>query len=235
MIFFLQIFKRQQVHLHWLPLRFKHNFSNTYKNRKANTIIAAWKDQNTRFKEAGVEPNTYVMDNQTSKDLKDRLQNADIQYQLVPPHIHQTNLSERVIQTFKTHFKAGLTSLESDFPLSEWYRIIEQGEFALNILRTSRSNPKLSAHAYLFSQSYFSATPLVPLETKLLAHRNISIRTSLGLNGEGSWVIVPSLKHCRCIKCYFSNTRSVRDDICTITFFKKIISVPKVKLCSFLR
>ena len=40
------------------------------KNRKVETITIAWKEQNERFKEAGEETNTYVMDNEASKYLK---------------------------------------------------------------------------------------------------------------------------------------------------------------------
>ena len=57
------------------------------------------------------------MDNRASKDLKDALQAADIDYTLVPTQNHRTNLSERVLQTFEAHIKAGLTSVDSYFPL----------------------------------------------------------------------------------------------------------------------
>ena len=108
------------------------------KNIKTETIIAAWKQQSTRFKEAGVESNIYVMDNEASNDLKDTFKGADIEYQIMPPHNHRTNLSDCAIHTFKGHFKARLVSLDPDFPISEWDRIVEQGELALNILRASR-------------------------------------------------------------------------------------------------
>ena len=104
------------------------------RNRKSETITTAWRDQNARFKEARAEPNTYVMDNEASKDLKDILRNADTKYQLVPPYNHKTNLSERVIQTFKGHFKVGLELLDPDLSISEWDRILEQGELTLNLL-----------------------------------------------------------------------------------------------------
>ena len=90
------------------------------KNKRAETITVAWKDQNEKFKRAGIEPRTYIMDNEASKNLKDALHAAEIDYQLVPPHNHRTNLSEREIQTFKANFKSGPASVYLDFLLRKW-------------------------------------------------------------------------------------------------------------------
>ena len=40
------------------------------KNRYAGTITEAWRILNDKFAAAGVTPNTYVMDNEASWDLK---------------------------------------------------------------------------------------------------------------------------------------------------------------------
>ena len=74
---------------------------------------------NSRFKEAGIESNTYVMDNEASKYLKDALRDADIECQLVTPHNHRNRLSERAIEPFKGYFKAEISSLDPDFPIIE--------------------------------------------------------------------------------------------------------------------
>ena len=76
--------------------------------------------------------------------------NKKVVYQLVPPHHHRNNLAERAIQTWKNHFKAGLATVDPNFPLSEWDRSIDQANITLNLLRVSRSNPRLSAYAYPF-------------------------------------------------------------------------------------
>jgi hypothetical protein len=58
---------------------------------------------------AHFKPSTHMMDNEASKGLKDFLvKDNNMQYQLVPPHIHRRNAAERAIRTFKTHFIAGL-------------------------------------------------------------------------------------------------------------------------------
>ena len=68
--------------------------------------------------QAGMAPNTYVMDNEISSDFIAAL-TKNISYQLVPPHTHRHNLGEHDIQTFKNHFKSGLASVDPNFPLSE--------------------------------------------------------------------------------------------------------------------
>ena len=40
------------------------------KDRKAATLTAAWQSLHDMFAKAGVAPNTYVMDNEISNDLK---------------------------------------------------------------------------------------------------------------------------------------------------------------------
>ena len=69
------------------------------KNRQAQTITAAWHKLNNEFSRAGMQPNTYVLDNEISSTLIEAMTKENISYQLVPPHIHRANLAERAIQT----------------------------------------------------------------------------------------------------------------------------------------
>jgi hypothetical protein len=70
-------------------------------------------------------------------------------YQLVPPHYHRRNAAERAIRTFKEHFGAGLASMDPDIPMHMWDRMLPHAEMSLNLLRTSRLHPQLSAAAHL--------------------------------------------------------------------------------------
>ena len=72
-----------------------------------------------------------------------------ITYQMVPPHNHRVNLVERAIQTFKNHFKAGLSTLHPEFTIAEWDRLLPHVFFTLNVLRPSNINPRLLAHIFL--------------------------------------------------------------------------------------
>ena len=204
------------------------------KNRQAKTLVDNWRILNERFEKAGLQPSNWIMDNECSLELKAALTKENIKLQLVPPHVHRANAAERAIQTWKNHFKAGLATIDPEFPLLEWDRLIEQAELTLNLLRSSRSNPKLSAYAYMFGEFDYNKTPLVPPGTKIVAHTNPDVRKSWQLNGEQGWSIGPSMLHYRCIRCFFPKTRSERDTN-TVTFFPKAIPFPEIKLDDFLK
>ena len=148
------------------------------KDRTPTTITEAWRSLHDIYTQAGVAPNAYVMDNEISQDLKIAFKQNDVIYQLVPPYSHRRNLAERAIQTWKNHFKAGLASVNPDFPLSEWDRLLPQANITLNLLRASRSNPKISAYTHIFGEFNFSATPLAPPGTKIVTHVKPANRVS---------------------------------------------------------
>ena len=103
------------------------------KNREAKSITSAWTSMNTKFAVAGIQPKVYLLDNEISKEFKAALHKANVTFQLVPPHCHRANLAERAIQTFKAHFKAGLASVDPDFPLTEWDRLLPHAVLTLNL------------------------------------------------------------------------------------------------------
>ena len=114
----------------------------------------------------------HVLDNECSKVLKEYMEEENRLFQLVPPHLHRRNTSERAIQTFKNHFIAGIVSTHNDLPLHLWYRLLPQAIVTLNLLHPSRINPTLSAHAQLHDQFDFNATPFALTGTKVIVHQN---------------------------------------------------------------
>ena len=94
------------------------------KSRHSWTINEVWKILNDNVTIAGVNPNTYMMKNEASWDLKNSTKEKDIAYQLVPPHVHRTNLAERAIQNFKPDFMKGLASLDPDFTFRKLDRLL---------------------------------------------------------------------------------------------------------------
>ena len=178
-------------------------------------------------------PTTWVLDNETSKELKMGFQEAEVTFQLVTPYKHRNNQAERAIQTFKHHFKAGLASVDPNFPLAEWHRLILQANITLNLLRNARVNPKLSAYAYIFGNYDFSATPMAPPGTKVIAHSSPDKRGSWELNGEVGWYVGPAMDHYRCVDIYFPTTRMTR--ACdTVDFFPHDDLFPEIKTKDFL-
>jgi hypothetical protein len=115
------------------------------------------------------------------------------------------------IRTYKNHLLACLATCDPDFPVSEWDRLLFQVELTLNLLRSSRVNPKLSAHAYLHCNFDFNKTPLAPLGTKVVVHLKPDQRPSWAYHGEEGWYVGPSMEHYRCVKCYLPATSRERD------------------------
>ena len=195
-------------------------------NRQAATITAAWKQLNNKLQSAGVSPNTWILDNEVSQDLTAAMQKNKTSYQLVPPHTHRANAAERAIQTFKAHFTAGLASVDPDFPVNEWDRLLDQAFITLNLLRMSRVNPKLSSYTYLFGNFDFNATSMAPPGTKVVIQLKPDNRPSWGSRGKEGWYIGPSPDHYRCVKCFIPLTRAeINAD--TVTFLPKTINLMK--------
>ena len=77
--------------------------------------------------------------------------------------IIRRNNAERAIHTWNNHFTAILCGSDLQFPLIYWDNHIPQGVITLNILQTSRVNPKLSTHAQLHSLFDNNCMPQAPL------------------------------------------------------------------------
>ena len=203
------------------------------KNRTASVITAAWEELHSKLTVAGVTPHAYILDNEISGTLKDAFSHHSVSFQLATAHQHRANAAERAIQTFKMHFKTGLSLVDPSFPLSQWDRLIEQAVITLNLLRSSRINPKLSAYAQLFGVFDYNKTPIAPPGTKIVAHVKPMVRGTWDLNGEMGWYVGPSLNHYRNVNCYFPGKRTTRH-VDTVEFFPHRIPFPQVKLEDFL-
>ena len=73
---------------------------------------------------------------------------------------------------------------DPNFPIAEWDLLLFQAIITLNLLRSFRANPRLSAYAYVNRNFDFQATPLPPPGTKVAAHQSTSIRSSWAFNAE---------------------------------------------------
>ena len=146
----------------------------------------------------GLTPRTHVLDNECSKVLKEYIEEENETFQLVPPNLHRRNAAERAMQTFKNHFIAGIVSTHNDFPLHVWCRLLPQVIITLNLLRPSRINPTLSAHAQLRGLFDFNANPFAPPGTKVIVHLKPTIRKSWAPRGQDRWYIYRAKDHYRC-------------------------------------
>ena len=104
------------------------------KNRRAESILQAYKTGHAHLCAAGCKPKLQRLDNEASQALQEFLTNENVDFQLVLPHLHHRNAAEWAIQTFKNHFIAGLCSTDKDFPIHLWDRLVPQVELMLNLL-----------------------------------------------------------------------------------------------------
>jgi hypothetical protein len=116
----------------------------------------------------------------------------------MPPHCHRRNAAELAIRTFKEHFVTGLSSVDPSFPLHLWDRLLPQAEITLNLLRTSRLHPQLSAVAHYHGLVDYNKTAFAPPGCKIIAH------------GQHGYYLGPTMHHYRCQNVYISTTASKR-------------------------
>ena len=200
------------------------------RNRSAQEIQCVFTSVHAYLVAHGLRPRLHTLDNEASTNLKDFLTAEKVEYQLVPPHIHPHNSAERAIQTFKTHFIAGLASTDPNFPLSNWCCLLPQAELTLNLLRPSRLNPKLSAYAQLEGAFDFNRTPLAPPGTRIIVHEKPTQHCTWAPHGVDGWYIGPAMDHYQCYRVWIPSTHAKRIAD-TIQFFPTILRTPTLSHC----
>ena len=150
------------------------------KSRKVSELTTLYAKIQKILTSRGLNPKLHILDNECSQTSINFMLSVYEKYQLVPPHIHRRNAAERAIQTFTNHFIAGLSSVHKLFPMHLWCRLIPQSILSLNLLRGSRTNPKLSTNAQVHGSFDFNATPLAPPGTKIVIHEKHVVRGNVG-------------------------------------------------------
>jgi hypothetical protein len=140
------------------------------KSRSASEWVKAYDSIHQELTVKGFKPKLQTLDNEASTALKNFFTVNDITYQLVPPHCNLRNAAERATRTFKEHFVAGLSSVDPSFPMHLWDRLLPQAEITLNLLRTSRLHPQLSAAAHYHGLVDYSKTAFALPGCKIIAH-----------------------------------------------------------------
>ena len=114
-------------------------------SRTKDQLIKAYRSIIQVFIKRGLQPKLQRLDNEVSSLMRDEMDSFHITYQLTPAGNHGRNAAERAIQTFKSHFIAGLCSTHPTFPLRHWDKLLPQAVLTLNLLRPARLHPQLSA------------------------------------------------------------------------------------------
>jgi hypothetical protein len=194
-------------------------------SRSGADILAGYQRSISLLTSRGLKPSLQRLDNEASQALQNFMTAQDIDYQLAPPHVHRRNSAERAIRTFKNHFIAGLCGTDPNFPLHLWDRLLPQALLTLNLLRASRINPRLSAHAQLHGAFDFNRTPIAPAGTRVMIHEKSSVRGTWAPHAVEGWYLGPAMHHYRCYRVYVKETSAERIAD-TLAWFPKHVAMP---------
>jgi hypothetical protein len=159
------------------------------KYRTAPELLKAFQVMEQELVARGLKPKLMKLDNEASTLLTVYLHQQNITFQLVPPYSHRRNSAERVIISLKYHLIAGLCSTDKSFPMHLWDILLPQPVITLNMLRTSRINPKLSAATHIYGQYDFNGAPMAPPGTRIIAHETPNRRRTWAPHGQDGWYI----------------------------------------------
>ena len=204
------------------------------KSRQGAELAKAFNRCCLKLKVTPTDRNMFILDNKCSNDIKNTISSYNATFQLVPPHQHRQNAAETAIKIVKSHLLSGIATCHTQFPITEWDRLLPQAELTLNLLQNSRINPKLSSWAFLHGQHDFNKHPLAPPGSKLLVHTKPSNRASWAFHGVQGCYIGPALNHYRCVKCFIPTTRSeVISD--TVKFIPQHVPIPSASIDDYIR
>jgi hypothetical protein len=117
---------------------------------------------------------------------------------------------QRGQSTFKEHFKTGLATVDPAFPIHLWDRLLTQAEITLNLLRSSRLHPQLSAAAHYHVLIDYNRTAFGPPGCKIIAHEKPSQRRTREAHGQPGWSLGPAMHRYRFQNVYITATASER-------------------------
>jgi hypothetical protein len=108
-----------------------------------------------------------------------------------------------------------------------WDRLLPQAEITLNLLRTSRLHPQLSAAAHYHGLLDYNKTAFAPPGCKIIAHERPGNRGTWAPHGQHGYSLVPAMHHYRCQNVYILTTASKRI-VDTLEFFPHNYRMPQL-------
>jgi hypothetical protein len=100
--------------------------------------------------------------------------------------------------------------VDPTFTLNLWDRLLPQAEITLNLLRTSRLHPQLSAAAHFHGLVDYNETSFAPPGCKIIAHEKPGKRRTWAPHGQHGYSLGPAMHHYRCQNVYIAATASER-------------------------
>ena len=119
----------------------------------------------------------------------------------------------------------GLSGTDPSFPRMLWDTLIKQHTITINLLRRSRINPRLSAHAQIFWQFNYDTTPLALPGCKCVLHEKPSARGTWEIHSVNAYCTALQMIYCRHYDVRVEKTLAKRTSD-NITFLPHNISMP---------
>jgi hypothetical protein len=108
-----------------------------------------------------------------------------------------------------------------------WDRLLPQAEITLNLLRTSRLHPQISADDHFHGLVDYNKTAFDLPGCKKSAHEKPGKRRTWAPHGQHGYLLGPSMHHYRCQNVYISSTASERI-VDTLEFFPHNYQTPQL-------
>jgi hypothetical protein len=122
---------------------------------------------------------------------------------------------------------AGLSSVDPTFPLYLWDILLPQAEITLNLFRTSRLHPQLSATAHFYGLVDYNKTSFAPPGCKIIANERPGRRRTWATHGQHGYSLGPAMHHYRCKNVYILATAS-EHIVDTLEFFPHNYQMPQL-------
>ena len=196
-------------------------------DRSASSYVKAYRATVNFFKSFGFPISMQRLDNETSTALENYFRDeANIPIQYVSANNKRANKAERSIASYKNHFISSYASASVDLPPALWDECLFQIELTLAHLRPFALNPNVSSYEGLHGKKFdFSAHPIAPVGTKILAFEPPDMRSTWSQHGVIGFYLRPSTKHYRNAHCYIPSTGGFRD-VDQLAFFPEKFKVP---------
>ena len=174
--------------------------------------------------------NLQIINNKASAKLKCVIADSwNINYQLIPPDVHQRNVSEHSISTFKYHCLVILTSINAALPKYLWDLLLKRAEITLNILQQATLISHISAWEYFNCPFDYNDNPVGPIIFCIIKHENTSTRISWDFRGKDSFYIGPTLRHYHTLSVIEKDTKHHQFPD-TVKFWHSYIAQPSLNL-----
>lgn len=107
------------------------------KSQKKEYLVEEFITIPNTLKAAGINSVLHQINRKYLVDLIYEIKSKRLEYKIAPPVNHRALPTERVIQTFETHFQFILYGYNPVFPKNQYITLIDVGILVLNMIRSS--------------------------------------------------------------------------------------------------